>query len=92
MMTTYMLSSQSRKIKLGIENIVGVRRMVNPTEMCYEDSQWRKWWQESCDELGLPYDTSFKDFTLALGKHLYQNGVSYPPNRAERCKSKRKKQ
>ena len=67
-----------------------------PTKMYYEDSQWskdwHKWWHESCDELGLSYDTSFEDFTLALGKHLYPNGVSYPPNRAERRKSKRKKQ
>ena len=66
-----------------------------PTKMYYEDSawsrDWRKWWHESCDELGLPYDTSFKDFTLALGKQLYPDGVSYPPNRAERRKSKRKK-
>ena len=52
---------------------------------------WCKWWYESCDELGLPYDTSFEDFTLALGKHLYPNGVLYPPNRAERRKLKRKK-
>ena len=66
-----------------------------PTKMYYEDSawsrDWHKWWHESCDKLGLPYDTSFKDFTLALGKRLYPNGVSYPPNRAERRKSKRKK-
>ena len=33
-----------------------------------------------------------EDFTLALGKRLYPNGVSYPPNRAERRKLKRKKQ
>lgn len=59
--------------------------------MCYEDSQWRKWWKESCDKLNLPYDTSFEDFTLALSKYLYPNGISYPPNRAERRKSKRKK-
>lgn len=66
-----------------------------PTKMYYEDSVWsrnlHKWWHEQCDKLDLPYDTSFKDFTLALGKHLYLNGVSYPPNRAERRKSKRKK-
>lgn len=55
------------------------------------DRDWRKWWHESCDKLGLPYDTSFEDFTLALGKRLYPNSVSYPPNRAERRKSKRKK-
>lgn len=52
---------------------------------------WYQWWHESCDKLGLPYDTSFKDFTLALKDYLYPNGVSYPPNRAERRKSKRKK-
>lgn len=52
---------------------------------------WNKWWKESCDKLNLPYDTSFEDFTLALSKYLYPNGISYPPNRAERRKSKRKK-
>lgn len=67
-----------------------------PTKMYYEYSTWakdfKKWWHESCDKLGLPYDASFKDFTLALKDYLYPNGVSYPPNRAERRKSKRKKQ
>ena len=37
------------------------------------------------------FDVSFYDFTLALRDYLYPNGVSYPPNRAERRKSKRKK-
>lgn len=63
--------------------------------MYYEDSQWskdwHKWWHESCDKLGLQYDVSFEDFTLALGDYLYPNGVSYPPNRAEHRKAKRKK-
>lgn len=67
-----------------------------PTKIYYEDSAWvkdfKKWWYESCDKLNLPYDTSFKNFTLALKNYLYPNGVSYPPNRAERRKSKRKKQ
>lgn len=56
------------------------------------DRDWHKWWHESCDKLGLSYDTSFKDFTLALGDYLYPNGVSFPTNRAERRKLKRKKQ
>lgn len=55
------------------------------------DRDWRKWWHESCDKLNLPYDTSFEDFTLTLGKHLYPNGISHPLNRAERRKLKRKK-
>ena len=45
-----------------------------PTKMYYEDSawsrDWSKWWHESCDKLGLPYDVSFKDFTLAIGKRI----------------------
>ena len=52
------------------------------------DRDWHKWCHESCDKLGLPYDTSFEDFTLALSKRLYPNGVSYLPNRAERRKYK----
>ena len=52
---------------------------------------WRKWWHESCDKLGLSYDTSFKDFTLALRDYLYPNGTLYSLNRAERRKLKRKK-
>ena len=84
-----MLQKCLKKIKLAIALNEGVEIMY------YEDSawsrDWRKWWYESCDELGLPYDTSFKDFTLALGDYLYPNGVSYPPNRAERRKYKRKK-
>ena len=66
-----------------------------PTKMYYEDSawarDWHKWWHESCDKLGLPYDTSFEDFTLALGKYLYPNGIPHYQNRAERRKLKRKK-
>lgn len=66
-----------------------------PTKMYYEDSawyrDWRKWWHELCDKLNLLYDTSFENFTLTLSKYLYPNGLSYPPNRAERRKSKRKK-
>ena len=50
-----------------------------------------KWWNRWCDKLNLPYDICFYDFTLALGDYLYPNGVSYPPNRAERRKLKRKK-
>ena len=50
-----------------------------------------EWWSRWCDKLNLPYDTSFEDFTLALGDYLYPNGVLYPPNRAERRKLKRKK-
>lgn len=63
--------------------------------MYYEDSvwsrDWHKWWYESCDKLNLSYDVSFEDFTLALKDCLYPNGVSYPQNRAERRKLKRKK-
>jgi len=50
-----------------------------------------EWWRMWCGKLKLSYDTSFKDFTLALGDYLYPDGISYPPNRAERRKSKRKK-
>ena len=66
-----------------------------PTKTYYEDNAWaknfKKWWHESCDKLGLSYDTSFKDFTLALRDYLYPNGIPYSPNRAERRKLKRKK-
>ena len=100
-----MLQKCLKKIKLAIVLNGDIEIMENPmknvetkqlpTKMYYEDSQWskdwHKWWHESCDELGLSYDTSFEDFTLALCKRLYPNGVSYPPNRAERRKSKRKK-
>ena len=86
----------NRGIKIMENPMKNVETKQLPTKMYYEDSawsrDWSKWWHESCDELGLPYDVSFKDFTLAIGKHLYPNGVSYPPNRAERRKSKRKKQ
>ena len=50
-----------------------------------------EWWNKWCDKLNLPHDICFYDFTLALGDYLYPNGVSYPPNRAERRKLKRKK-
>lgn len=100
-----MLQKCLKKIKLAIVLNGDIEIMENPmknvetkqlpTKMYYEDSQWskdwHKWWHESCDELGLSYDTSFEDFTLALGKRLYPNGVSYQQNRAERRKSKRKK-
>ena len=85
----------NRGIKIMENPMKNVETKQLPTKMYYEDSawsrDWHKWWHESCDELGLPYDTSFKDFTLALCKRLYPNGVSYQQNRAERRKSKRKK-
>lgn len=81
------------------------REMVNPmknietkqlpTKTYYEDSarakDFNKWWCESCDKLNLSYDTSFKDFALALNKYLYPNGIPHIPNRAARRKLKRKK-
>ena len=43
-------------------------KLKRMNEMYYEDSQWskdwRKWWHESCDKLGISYDTSFKDFKI----------------------------
>ena len=98
-------SNHPKKMKLGIMLNGGIEIMENPmknvetkrlpAKMYYEDSawarDWRKWWHESCDELGLSYDVSFKDFTLALGDYLYPNGIPHYQNRAERRKLKRKK-